>query len=309
MKIYIILFLLINNIVVYGQKDTLQNHSLSTTLVEYKYTAPNTWGYYLGHNHLFSQQFSEKYYTTGTSSITGVISHHAGVYTNGNNHAEFNIYNVGINKLPQTKLGGKQVAYNQMNLTGTNMTTLFDSPIQVQDSFFISFNLFDYAHGGYDGDTIGLLCGSDGCREVADLDKFGRNAIQRHNHSHEEWRDFYSQNFTPLATHLALYPIVDFTLTSNLKPMFVRNQTLKASAPFPNPSTIKTTINYELFERSSVTFSILSNEGKELLYKVIGEQNIGQYEESILLNSLMVGNYILLIQTPQSSIALKLTIE
>lgn len=195
-------------------QDTLRNHPPSTPLVLVKYDIEGEWGYIYGHNSLHRQQFAEKYYINGPNKVLGVITHHGGIITNTRNKAEYNVYTVGDNRLPKTKLGSKEVFYADIDLSGKAMITMFDTPIDVADSFFVSFNLFDYAHGGWEGDTVGLYCGEEGCRSEADIKaNTGRNAIQRHNHSYEEWRDVYTQNFFPFATHFAIYPILQSTVT------------------------------------------------------------------------------------------------
>lgn len=201
-----------------AQQQTLKNHPAGTPLVLLKYTQGGEWGYILGHNSFLRQQYAEKYYIPGRRArVVGVVTHHGGRVTNQNNIAEYGVYSVGSNRLPATQLGGKQVLYKDINLSGNAMTTMFNSPIAVADSFFVSFNLFDYAHGGYEGDTVGLYCGQDGCRTAADISaNKGRNVVQRHNHSIVDWRDFYTQNLTPIATHFAIYPIIELCPLSDI---------------------------------------------------------------------------------------------
>jgi hypothetical protein len=186
--------------------DTLRNHSVQANLFLPIYEAPQR-GPLIGHNSMLRQQYAEKYFIPGTGRVHGVILHVGGVYANPHNTIDVSVRGVGVDGLPGVRLGGAAVRYDALNLSGAAQYVSFSSSITVTDSFFISFDLGDYGHGGFDGDTIGLYACAPGCRDSADLTVYGRNAVQRHNHARIDWRDFYYQNLTPLATHFALYPV------------------------------------------------------------------------------------------------------
>lgn len=274
-----------------------------------KYTNSNTWGYVLGHNFRFNQQYAEKYYVSGNTKVVGLISHHGGGYTNGNNLASFRVYSVGNNRLPAKRLGGKDVRYTDLQLNGSAMTTTFDTPIAVADSFFVSFDLHDYAHGGYEGDTIGLYSGINGSRTTTDFSNFGRNAVQAHEHAYEKWVDFRTQNFTNVATHFALFPIVEFGSVTGLADEFVWQEDLKLYPVYPNPSTGNLTFRYALSQRSEVRLQILDVTGKTVYTQDFRQQAIGEHFKVVDLSGLPAGTYIYLIQTNGVSLASRLVIN
>jgi hypothetical protein len=198
--------------------DTLRHHSASIDLTLYRYGSGigegEGTGLLLGHNSHFRQQFAERYHAASGDRVIGIIAHLGGTFAHGEHVVEFALYAVAKNGLPGDKIVGKAVAYRDLNLTGEAMRIDFDAPQVVGDSFFVAFNLGDYAHGGYEGDTVGLYACDRGCRSEADLETFGRNAVQWHNHDRVDWHDFYYQNFTPLPIHFAIYPIVERKVAS-----------------------------------------------------------------------------------------------
>lgn len=280
----------------YGQKiDTLTNLPERTEIFAPKYTQPGQWGYYLGQNSLHRQQFAEKYQIEGERIVIGLIVHLTGTYTHPDNFVEFNVYQVGENSLPDNRLGGKQVFYKDLNLSGEPMIVNFNTPIAVEDSFYVSFNVFDYVHGGYDGDTLGLYMGVDGSRSTADLANFGRNAIQAHNHHKEDWKDFYTQNFTPLATHFALYPIV------TTKTILAKHLTKPEVSVYPNPASQE--VNIKLADpQGNITISNMM--GKTLYQTTFSSPNL-----SLDISSWNTGYYLIHIESGNQTFNKKLFIK
>ncbi|UII26783.1 T9SS type A sorting domain-containing protein [Fulvivirga maritima] len=230
--LFVVLAISLTSLVNAQDLDTLTNLSDTVELYAPQYSNPGEWGYILGQNSSYRQQFAEKYYIEGSGVVKGMVVHLSGNYNHPNNYVEFNVYNVAANALPGNRLGGKQVLYKDLDLSGKAMHVAFNTAIAVKDSFFVTFNVLDYLHGGYDGDTLGLMMGEEGSRSEQDLNSFGRNAVQAHNHTKEDWKDFYTQNFTPIATHFALYPIVEFNTITAIDPL-VNNVDIKL---FPNPA-------------------------------------------------------------------------
>jgi hypothetical protein len=186
--------------------DTLRNHTNGIELSLPVYEVPQR-GPILGHNSLLRQQYAEKYFIPGSGRIAGVIIHVGGVFANPQNTVEISVRGVAVDGLPGVRLGGAAIRYDALNLSGEAQYVAFSSGVAVADSFFVSFDLGDYGHGGFEGDTLGLYACTPGCRDSADFAVYGRNAVQRHNHARIDWRDFYFQNLTPLAVHFALYPV------------------------------------------------------------------------------------------------------
>lgn len=265
--------------------DTLSNLSEGTPLYAPRYTNPGQWGYLLGRNSAYRQQFAEKYNIEGSVAIKGLITHLTGVFNNANNYVEFNVYQVAGNGLPGSRLGGKQVFYNDLDLSGEAFTVTFNTPITVEDSFFVTFNVLDYLHGGYDGDTLGLMMGEAGSRSTEDLVNFGRNAVQAHNHSKEDWKDFYTQNFTPIATHFALFPIVESDRINTL----VVEESVATIKIFPNPASDRFMVELPGgFQRLTVY---------NLMGKVIYQSIEGDNGKEIDVNHWTAGCYLIQVLT------------
>jgi len=290
---------------VYAQ-DTLRNHSADVSLVAYTYTSPGSWGYYLGHNSNYRQQFAEKYTIAGSARVLGVISHLTGVYANPGNKVSFNIFEVGTSRFPAGKLAAKEVAYRDLDLSGKAMATWFDSPVSVSDSFFVALDLFDYAHGGYDGDTIGLLCSPDGSRTSNAISDKGRNVLQFHSHSSVAWRDYATQNFTPAhmdMVHFALYPVVEFTGITGLDKATVSSGSLSLSAPYPNPASGYIVLPLYLRESAVVTVDITDVQGRPVGQISAGMRSAGNSELTIDLSAFARGAYVYIIRTDKGTVA------
>ena len=212
--------------------DTLLSNLADTSLLTYdSYTDVNTWGNYTSHNYKGTEEYGEKYYIEGEALVKGIVSYHYGDITTPEYPAEFCVYDVGENHFPKDQLGKKEVTYGDIDLNGNAMVTYFDEPIAVTDSFFVSFNLFDYFHRPF-SDTIGVYYGEHGSRAAEDAVNFGRNVVRKHYHGPAVWVDFSTQNFTNIMTHLAIFPIVEFPETVLFADS--HDHTLKI---YPNPTT------------------------------------------------------------------------
>jgi hypothetical protein len=284
-------------------QDTLRNLQNSSVRIIDNYSAVSTWGYFTGHNHRYTEEYAEKYYINGTRVLIGVVSEHAGVVTNINNNSQFKGYTVGANKLPGTLKASKNVKYGELDLSGNPMVTIFPTPATVSDSFFVSFNLTDYAHGGFDGDTIGLLYGTDGSRSTQDLAKFGRNAVRHHSHDAPLWKDFYSQNFTPVATHFALFPIMSAS-TGVIDDL--STEEFSITKIYPNPFTESFTLQLKKTELSKVTLFFYNNLGQLIKSKILETSYLGLNGIQIDCHDLPPGNYIVFIKGETSGIGTQL---
>lgn len=281
----------------YAQKpDTLTNLPAGAQIYAPQYDQTGQWGYLLGQNSVHRQQFAEKYYVEGMYTIKGLIAHLAGTYEHPLNYVEFNVYAVGENRLPGNRLGGRQVLYQELDLSGDAMPVTFNAPITVQDSFYVTFNVFDYVHGGYDGDTLGLYMGVDGTRSMLDLANFGRNAIQAHNHHKEDWKDFYTQNFTPIATHFALFPIVEVVDETVLT---VNNQSLEINI-FPNPAVDR----IQIVPKESIDYIVIYDLMGHVMYQ---EENVAS--QSMDVSDWSPGSYVMKMTTGTKTFVKKVIIQ
>jgi hypothetical protein len=165
----------------------------------------------------------------------------------------------------------------------------------------VSFNLTDYAHGGFDGDTIALLYGVHGSRAANDLGKFGRNAIRRHSHSGPDWKDFYSQNFTPIATHFAIFPILAATTTSINE---LETDEFKIASVYPNPFVESINLKIEKMDVGSLTVTIYNDFGQ--VVKTVNTENAeftNNEEIKIDCNELAPGRYIVFVKGKNTGLA------
>lgn len=288
--ITILVFISVVSLIRAQTVDTLSNLSEGTPLYAPRYTNSGQWGYVLGQNSSYRQQFGEKYTIEGTATVKGLITHLTGVFNHPNNYVEFNVYQVANNGLPGNRLGGKQVFYKNLNLSGEAFTVTFNTPIPVQGSFFVTFNVFDYLHGGYDGDTLGLMMGEAGSRSTKDLANFGRNAVQAHNHTKEDWKDFYSQNFTPIATHFALFPIIE---SDGITALAVE-ESAAAIKIFPNPASDRFRVELPNESQSLTVYNLMG----EVIYQSIA----GDTEKEIEVSNWTPGSYLIQVLTKDKGV-------
>ncbi len=313
MRLLLFLGLVIINLsVCFSQdEDTLRHLSPEIPLITYKYDGPNQWGYLTGHNHLGRQEYAEKYILEGTAKVTGVISHHQGVVTNKKNVGEFVLYSVNEKGLPGNTLNSTQWYFEDLDLSGKAHFTPLNKAVVVVDSFFVSFNLTDYSHGGFEGDTLALMTGPEGSRNEEDLSVWGRNVTRFHNHSTPDFRDFYYQNGTPIATHFAVYPIVEFddNPITGIEDQFIAKKQLKLYPPYPNPAVDRFNLRYSLDKTSHVFVQINDMQGRVMFSKDLGLQPVGEHTEKINTGSLANGTYVCTVQSGAVKLASRLVVN
>jgi len=304
--------LLTNTIVAQTQddpkQDTLLNHDKNATLSTDKYTGTGQWGYYAGMNHKEQQAFGERYEITEHGDVVGVIVHVKGVVANDENEAHVRILQIANDGKPGAEVKHGHVHFHDLKLDGTATVVMLEEKAHVHDGFFALFDIGDYAHGGYEGDTIGVLYAPDKSRKAEDLDKLYRNVIQEHSHGAPVWSDFYSGNNTPIATHFAIYPIIEFEDDDHNAGIneVVSNGIVSFSSPYPNPTTGKITVPFKIASSSEVQISVLDLTGKEVLSEQLGVLNSGNYDHAINVSNLNKGHYIVAIKTTNGSLATKI---
>lgn len=309
MRAYLLYFLLFisiaGNVSAQTRVDTLRNFPATMSMHAPKYTT-NGWGYMLGQNHLYRQQFAEKYYIKGPAKVLGVVAHLAGKYTHPDNYVEFNLYNVGGNRLPNQRLAGVERLYSQLDLSGNAYYVQFLTPVTVADSFYVTFNVLDYLHGGYEGDTLGLYTGMPGSRSTEDLQRFGRNVVQAHNHSKEDWKDFYTQNFSPIATHFAIFPVVQFenrtTAIGGIREAY--DLTI-----YPQPASGQ--LYYKLGTKEALGFNQVSlfNLQGQIVYRNNATTFVSSEPQKLDISHLQKGVYVLKLQNNQQVISRKIVVQ
>lgn len=291
-------------------RDTLRNDPVGTPLAAPSYTRSGQWGYYLGHNYLGRQQFAEKYFISGPAQVLGVISHHRGRFAHPNHKAGFHVLEEAPNKYPKnTPRATKEIRYRDIDLTGAAMTTYFEAPVAVRDVFFVSFDLFDYSHGGYEGDSIALLAGVHGSRSEEDLVHFGRNVVQVHSHGEPVWRDYATQNFTNVRAHLALYPIVEFPSITGLQDAFVAQGPLRLYPPYPNPAVGPVQVRYELDRPAPVRIELTDLLGRVVESRDLGRQLPGEHTGQLATAHLPPGLYLYVVQAGAAKLASRVLVQ
>ncbi|HIG73514.1 MAG TPA: T9SS type A sorting domain-containing protein [Bacteroidetes bacterium] len=288
--------------------DTLRHLPPGTDFVLHEYTGAYS-GYILGHNSRGTEEYAERYHIDGSGRLIGVIAHIQGVVAHPNHVAGFNAYRVAASGLPNALIGSKQLFYGDLDLSGEPMLVRFSAPVAVADSFFVSFNVGDYSHGGYDGDDVALLAGPDGSRTETGGGSFGQNAVRLHNHGVRDWADLYTQNFTPVATHLALFPIVELAnATAAEEAPAIVSMDLTLRAAYPNPARGAATVAFELAAPADVRVDLYDVAGRLVRGTDLGARGTGAHTHALDLEGLAPGAYVYAVSAGPSRLFSTLTI-
>ena len=290
--------------------DTLKNFTGTPSLEAGKYTG-NDWGFYAGHNSKEQPQFGEKYLIDEHVHVLGVVAHIAtstGTVTNPHFEIDFRLWNVD----PATgkPAGASSIEDGHLHLEDANLggptVILFHNEAHVEEAFFVSMDLGDYAHDGLAGDTVGLYYAPHGTRTTADITATPfRNVFQAHSHGAPNWRDFYTQFTTPvqIATHLALYPIVEMEEHTGMSK--VAKNGLQVRSPYPNPARQEMTLPFSLQQSTELSFHIMDLSGRIISTINKGPLNSGDHQQKFDLSALPAGTYILSLKSPDAAIGIK----
>lgn len=306
-KIFTSIALLAFPAIIYSQEtETLKNHADGLPLGTLKYQSGNQWGYYAGINYRGQQQFGERYEITEHGDVVGVVVHVTGHVQNDENEAYVRIYSVDVNGKPGTEIEHGHVHFHDLDLSGGATIIPLEDHAHVDGAFFATFDVGDYSHGGFEGDTIGVLYSPDGSRSTADLANIYRNVIQEHGHGAPNWTDFYSGNFTPIATHFAIYPIIEFE-EHGLGTGEISNGAVKLKAPFPNPASDAIRVPYNLSVGTDLTIKVIDMTGRIISTVEKGLVQAGGYEENIDLSTVQAGYYTVVISTDSGTVAVRVS--
>ncbi len=217
------------------------------------------WGYWAGHNAFGDEEFGEKYEIDGHGDVVGIIAYLGGT-ANSNAQVQLRVWSVAPSGLPGSMLGALPINVNEITADGTTPTMVtFQNDIHVDDEFFVTLDLGDYSHDPH-SDTLVLMMGPDGSRPTSD-DVFGRNVIRWHGHGSPNWKDFATQNFTPIFTHFAIYPIMDGPATLSANNGFISDANLSL---FPVPFADELNLRFNAIESREMTVRVFNIEGKLL---------------------------------------------
>ncbi len=311
LSLYLIAALGFTNIYAQHINDTLGNHSPGVTLEAGKYTAGNDWGFYAGHNSKEQQQFGEKYLIDDHVHVLGVIAHlTTSTGTVSNPHFEIDFRLWAVDPATGKPSGNNSLDDGHLHLEDANLgaatVIMFHEETHVDDAFFVSMDLGDYAHDGLAGDTVGLFYAPNGSRSATDIATVPfRNVFQAHGHgAAPNWKDFYTQFTTPMAiaTHIALYPIVEMETTSLAK---VRKNGLQVMSPYPNPANAELVFPLSLTKAAEMSFSIMDISGKVIKTVNAGTLQPGNHEQKLDISDLPKGNYILSAISSEGAVGVK----
>lgn len=290
--------------------DTLKNHTDGLSLEAGRYTAGGDWGFFAGHNSKEQQQFGEKYLVEDHVHVVGVVAYlttSTGTVTDPHFEIDFRLWEVDSST--GAPAGDAGIEDGHLHLEDANLggatTVLFHEEAHVEEAFFVTMDLGDYAHDGLAGDTVGLYYAPDGSRSASDIAEVPyRNVFQPHSHGAPEWRDFYTQFTTPeqLATHLALYPIVEMEASGIGQ--VVKNG-LQVSSPYPNPSHSEITFPFQLEKQADVAFHILDINGRMVKEVTAGPLPAGEHKKQIDIRTLPAGTYILSVVSSEGAVGVK----
>lgn len=305
MKKHFISLSTVLSIAVTGQQTMLKHFDPSVVIpVVESYDGA---GYLTGHNDYGDEEFAEKYEILGTAKLLGVAAIHRGEEgTPGSVLGSYRAYSVGTSGLPQNQLANKNFSYSEIPVDGQIKTVMFDQPADINSSFFVSFRLGDYSHGGLGTKRIAIAHSPDGTRPSSDLNVFGRNVIRWHSHGAATWKDYRTENFSDYepAIHFALFPIVEL---GNMAVVDLNHKT-SVGAVYPNPS--KGNFNIPITSKvTGKTMLKLYDMGGKLISEKQTDLKVGSTDIRFEENQLKPGTYILLIQTSEGSISQKILIN
>lgn len=255
------------------------------------------WGYYLGHNVFGDEAFGERYEISGSNSVVGVIAYLGGTSVS-NTTATYSVHNVGTAppQMPGPAIASKSFQLGSAPTDGqTPHMIMFDAPASVQDSFFVTLDLGDYSHDPLVGDTICLMSGEHDSRPASD-DTFGRNVVRKHSHAPTPaWKDFHTQNFTPVSTYFAIYPIMSAAV--GILEMGLGAMTMDL---YPVPMANELNIALDLHEDLPFRVLLFGMDGRLLHTEQFAT---GRDVVQLNVSGLVAGTYVVAIEQGRSRIA------
>lgn len=294
-KLRLLLCIMFMGEISFAQQTILRNLAENAPLQDWMMTGTvqgiPVWGSYLGHNIYGDEAFGEKYFIEGSAQVVGVIAHHRGHASGSNNDAWYRIHQVANNGLPGNVLGGKKIRLSEIDRSGEPFVVMFDNPVNVNQSFFVIWDLDDYSHGTQAGDTLWLLAGQEGSRPASDHNVFGRNVVRWHDHGPvPAWKDFFTQNFSPYSIFFAIYPIIQ------QNPLSIYEQIETSTfLYYPQPCIDILNLQFMAPHSGEYQIEILGTDGKKYAAYI---QNLQAGEQTIQINTAMVpvGNFIAIIR-------------
>lgn len=291
-------------------QDTLKNHTGTVTLQAGRYTGSD-WGFFAGHNSKEQQQFGEKYLVDDHVHVLGVVAHittSTGAVKDRSFEIDFRLWKADVST--GKPAGTASIEDGHLDLGDANLggptVIMFHDETHIDDAFFVTMDLGDYAHDGLAGDTVGLYYAPHGTRTAADIASVPfRNVFQAHSHGAPNWKDFYTQFTTPsqIATHLALYPIVEMEAHTGIAS--ISKNGLQVMSPYPNPAGNEITFPFHLKKPADVDFNIMDLSGRIIKVFNRGLSGMGEQQQKMDISDLPSGTYILSIVSSEGSLGMK----
>lgn len=263
--------------------DTICNFEADDTLaIYYADGLPFDSGWAIGHNAYQDMAWAERYAVTGNANVLG------GVYLlwensgscSGAGIANAHVYSTnGQGGKPGTSLGSVAIPLASATVNGTGHFFTFSSPISVNNSFFMGFELGTYTFSG--PDTVAIVTSRHGNRSTSNPDQ---NCAKWNDGN---WYFELTENFGLKVTY-GLCAIVD--LAGGVE-NYVSKGDLNLYAAYPNPASDNIFINYSLNNASKVEIEIYDTQGKTILKLNNGILSSGMYRQKIDVSFFPEGNY------------------
>jgi hypothetical protein len=131
---------------------------------------------------------------------------------------------------------------------------------------------------------------------------------------------FLASNLMPLGANSLIFTVMDtntiskdlyhpflhtYSVLWNINNFYAGIRDISAQMEysiFPNPTTDKIKLKYNLLEESNIAISIVDSNGKTVINNKVKKQSIGEYENEIDLTSLTQGTYFLAIKINSQTI-------
>lgn len=280
--------------------DTLCNFESDDTLaIYYADGHPFDSGWAIGHNAYQDMAWAERYTVTGNANVLGgayLLWENSGSCS-GTGTANAHVYSTaGPGGKPGASLGSLAIPLASATVNGTGHLFMFSSPIPVNNSFFMGFELGNYTFGG--PDTVAVITSRHGNRSTSNPDQ---NCAKWNDGN---WYFELTENFGLKVTY-GLCAIVD--IAGGVE-NYVGKGDLNLYAAYPNPASGNVVINYALNNASKVEIEIYDAQGKSILKQNNGVLSTGMYRQKIDVSSFAEGNYFYRVSAENGTVYSRFTV-
>lgn len=280
--------------------DTLCNFETDDTLAIYfADNAPFDSGWAIGHNAYQDMAWAERFTVTGSANVLGgayLLWENSGVCS-GTGTSNAHVYpTTGTGGKPGASLGSVAIPLASATVNGTGHLFMFASPIAVNNSFFMGWELGTYTLSG--PDTVSVITSRDGNRSTSNPDQ---NCAKWNDGN---WYFELTENFGLQVTY-GLCAIVD--IAGGVE-NYVTKGDLNLYAAYPNPASSNVFLNYSLNNASKVEIEIYDAQGKSIMKLNKGVQSNGMYHEMVDVSSFAEGNYLYKVSAENGTVYSRFTV-